>query len=109
MPTMYDDLSELGAISPYDLHRILRISDEIHDHYRMGIESDGPDTYYLAREMDKLSRRIRRIHNQIRPFSQAPSLASWADQLHYMARDMQIGPRRLRHYTMPKRRRMISW
>lgn len=95
-----EGLSSLGALSPWDLKHVVALYENIHDQYRMGWDSDGPDAYYLAREMDKLARRLRRLYHPV----WTPQLARLASELKQMARDIQIGRRRLRFASYPEQR-----
>jgi hypothetical protein len=71
---------------------------KIHYHYKRGFDGDGPDSYFLARELEDLSKRFRWMYRG----TGIQQFAALADQLKYMGRDVQVGPRRLRYRTMPK-------
>ena len=72
----------------------------IHDHYKRGFDHDGPESYVLSREMQRLSSLLRDLYHE----TGIHELAIWSDQLKYMGRDIQIGPRRLRYNLRPTHR-----
>ncbi|KAF1845620.1 uncharacterized protein K460DRAFT_284583 [Cucurbitaria berberidis CBS 394.84] len=101
IPSLNQGLSELSIIMPDEVGDVLEAFDSIHHHYRWGFDRDGPDSYFLSREVEKLSRFLRRMY---RFYPWVPQLGTLSEQLKYMGRDVQTGPRRLRYHTMPKHR-----
>jgi hypothetical protein len=87
---------------PFQHAHIMRMYDGIHGHYQMGYDRDGPESYYLSREVEKLSRLLSKLYRR-NPWS-GRGLGDMASQLKYMERDVQIGPRRLRYHvrTQPR-------
>jgi hypothetical protein len=80
--------------------------DTINHHFMHGLDSDGLDSYHLARELDFLSWTLKDVFDLTKAFHVpgVGGLATLADQMKYLGRDVQTGPRRLRHRTMPKHR-----
>ncbi|KAF1836809.1 hypothetical protein BDW02DRAFT_208887 [Decorospora gaudefroyi] len=99
-PFLSDQIFTLQMFSPFLANAIFNAFERIHHHYKWGFDSDGPDAYLLAREMEKLAKILRGTwHN-----TGIEELGIWADQLQYMRREMQVGPARLRYNVMPRRR-----
>ncbi|EUC38598.1 hypothetical protein COCCADRAFT_82433 [Bipolaris zeicola 26-R-13] len=87
--------------SPRIVHSILEAFHNTHYHYQLGLDTESEDPYYLAQEIERLSRYVRKLY---RAFPDMIELALWADQLKYLGRDVQIAPRRIRHSPIPKHR-----
>ena len=87
---------------PYQHALIMRMYDGIHGHYQMGYDRDGPESYYLSREVEKLSRLLDKLCRR-NPWS-GRGLGDMAQQLKYMGRGVQMGPRRQRYHVRPKPR-----
>lgn len=84
---------------PQEVDQVVGAWETIHHHYQFGLDRDGPDSYWLSREMERLSKRLRQMY-RVCPW--VPQLNMLSDQLRYMGRDVQVGPQRLRYRTMPK-------
>ena len=100
-PGLRESLAELGHILPPIVHAMFQAFHNIHHHYQLGLHRDGEDTLFLVREIEGLSRYVRRLY---RAFPDMDELAVWADQLKYFGRDLQLEPRRLHHNPMPRHR-----
>jgi hypothetical protein len=95
-------LEELADWDPYRYAHIVRMYEGIHDHYRMGYDRDGTESYYLSREVEKLSKLLNKLYRR-NPWG-SRGLGDLATQLKYMGRDVQIGPRRLKYHVMARPR-----
>jgi hypothetical protein len=95
-------LDELSYYNPHQYAHILQLYEIIHGHYRLGYGRDGPESYYLSREVEKLSKLLQRAcrgsPRRGRGFSDI------ASQLRYMGRDIMIAPRRRKYHTFPRPR-----
>jgi hypothetical protein len=85
---------------------IWEAQNSIHYHFMLGLDSDGSDSYLLARELDFLSWTLKEVFDLSKTLHVpgVGGLATLADQMKYLGRDVQTGPRRLRYRTMPKHR-----
>jgi hypothetical protein len=72
--------------------------ESIHAHFMMGYDRNGTESFYLSRELEKLSRRMQRLYNR-HPWADR-RLADLAGHLKYAGRDVQIGARRKRFYKL---------
>ncbi|KAI8936068.1 hypothetical protein NX059_007568 [Plenodomus lindquistii] len=114
-PGLKDELYELMQYSPHHVANIMYAANNIHHHFRYGLDRDGPESFMLARELERLSRYANGMHHRLSdPYgSRATSpLAKLSDDLKHMGRDLQMGPKRLRYRTVPKMRhdrRMLMW
>jgi hypothetical protein len=95
-------LDELSYYNPHQHAHILRLYETIHGHYMLGYDRDGPESYYLSREMEKLSKMLQRACRG-NPRS-GRGFGDIASQLKYMGRDIIITPRRKRYHTYPRPR-----
>ncbi|EOA81042.1 hypothetical protein ACJQWK_09824 [Exserohilum turcicum] len=100
IPGLDASLADLGQFPPI-FHPVIQALNNIHYHYKLSLDSDGEEPFFLAREMESLSRYLRKLYQA---YPHMIELALWADQLKYMGRDMQIGPRRLRYSPVTKHR-----
>ena len=73
--------------------------ESIHNHLRMGYDRDGPESFYLSREVDKLSRWMQKLYRH-GPWG-GRGLGDLASQLKHFGRDVQIGPRRRKYHVEP--------
>lgn len=96
-----EGLADLGHILPPTVHSIPEAFHNIYYHYQLGLDTESEDPYFLAQNIEGLSRYVRKLY---RAFLDMIELAMWADQLKYLGRDIQIEPRRIRHNPMPRRR-----
>jgi hypothetical protein len=87
-------------IAPPYFDHVLRAYQGIHYHYKRGFGQNGPGSYYISREIERLAKMLRKLYFA----TGMHELASWSDQLKYMGRDIQLGPRRLRWSTVPEHR-----
>jgi hypothetical protein len=95
-------LEELAMWDPYQHAHIMRMYDGIHGHYQMGYDRDGPESYYLSREVEKLSSLLNKLYRR-NPWS-GRGLGDMAQQLKYMGRVVQMGPRRPIHHVRSRPR-----
>lgn len=84
---------------PYFDH-VLEAYKCIHRYYKHGFDQDGPESYYVSREIERLSKLLRKLYFA----TGMHELASWSDQLKYMGRDTQMSSRRFRSSAMSKHR-----
>lgn len=98
---MDEVFQELNLVAFPEFLQIMQAKEGIHRHYKEGFDRDGWESYHLAREVETLSRHLRSLHRMLPWINQ---LSSLSDQLKYMGRDLQLGPRRLRYQTIPKMR-----
>jgi hypothetical protein len=95
-------LEELFFWDPFEHARLQQMYDLIHAHFMMGYDRDGMESFYISREVEKLSRSLERLYNNY-PWADH-RLADLASHLKYMGRDVQIGPRRKRFHRFPRPR-----
>ncbi|KAF2832061.1 hypothetical protein CC86DRAFT_462444 [Ophiobolus disseminans] len=95
IPDVEEILHELALLDPYRYEHIRQMHDSIHSHYRMGYDRDGPESYYLSREVEKLSRLLQKLHRHT-PWG-GRGLGDIASQLKHFGRDVQVGRRRGRY------------
>ncbi|CCT61105.1 hypothetical protein IAQ61_001661, partial [Plenodomus lingam] len=104
-PYLEQELLQLDQHSPHHVAGISVAYNTIHHHYQHGLDGDGSESFLLSREINKLSKYLNRLHKILYgtncPISASP-LALLSDDLKYMGRDAQVGPRRLRYRTIPK-------
>ncbi|KAH7560260.1 hypothetical protein BM1_03894 [Bipolaris maydis] len=100
-PGLGEGLADLGHLLPPIVHSIFEAFHNIHYHYQLGLDTESEDLYFLAQEIEGLSRHVRKLY---RAFPDMIELALWADQLKCLGRDIQIGPRRIRHSPMSRNR-----
>ena len=84
---------------PYFDH-VLEAYQDIHYHYKRAFDQHGPESYYISREIRRLSKLLRKLYLA----TGMHELASCSNQLKYMGSDVQLGPRHLRLSTPPKHR-----
>ncbi|EMD91168.1 hypothetical protein COCC4DRAFT_49842 [Bipolaris maydis ATCC 48331] len=101
IPGLGEGLADLGHLLPPIVHSIFEAFHNIHYHYQLGLDTESEDLYFLAQEIEGLSRHVRKLY---RAFPDMIELALWADQLKCLGRDIQIGPRRIRHSPMSRNR-----
>ncbi|KAH6844423.1 hypothetical protein CC77DRAFT_589805 [Alternaria alternata] len=100
IPSLEEGLFELRMVaSPYFDH-VLEAYKCIHRYYKHGFDQDGPESYYVSREIERLSKLLRKLYFA----TGMHELASWSDQLKYMGRDTQMSSRRFRSSAMSKHR-----
>jgi hypothetical protein len=86
-------------VPPY-FDDVLEAYECIHYHYKRGFDQHGPESYYISRELARLSKLVRKLYFA----TGMHDLASWSDQLKYFGRDIQMRPRHLRFSTVPRHR-----
>ena len=101
-PDIDDVLLELSLWDPYRHALIMDMYHGIHGHYMMGYDRDGPESFFLSREVEKLSRALQRCYRK-NPWS-GRGIGDLASQLKYAGRDLQIGPRRRKYHVRPRPR-----
>jgi hypothetical protein len=87
-------------VAPPYFDHVLDAYECIHYHYKRGFDQDGPESYYISREVERLSKLLRKLYFA----TGMHELASWSDQLKYMGRNTHMSPRRYRSNIMPKHR-----
>ncbi|KAL7774901.1 hypothetical protein CFE70_005816 [Pyrenophora teres f. teres 0-1] len=95
-----DCLLHEGVIDPAELSTILERVQGLHRHYQWGFNSDGPEMYLLARELERISRKLQRMYHD----TGIGQFSVLADQFMYMGRNVQVGPRHRRFRTIPQQR-----
>jgi hypothetical protein len=95
-------LDELSYYNPHQHANILQLYETIHRHYMLGYDRDGPESYYVSREMEKLSKMLQRACRR-NPWSER-GFGNIASQLRYMGQDIMIAPRRRNYHTFPRPR-----
>ncbi|RMZ73917.1 hypothetical protein GMOD_00004723 [Pyrenophora seminiperda CCB06] len=95
-----DHLCREGILDPIELEAILERIQGIHRHYPWGFNCDGPESYLMARELDRMSRKLQGMYHA----TDIGQFAMLAKQLMYMGRNVQVGPRRPRFHALPHQR-----
>ncbi|ORY12106.1 hypothetical protein BCR34DRAFT_564229 [Clohesyomyces aquaticus] len=72
----------------------------LHQHYKHNLRWDS--SYQLARDVDLMSQRLRKIYRWIPAWR---SLGRLSQRLKIMSTELQIGPQRKLYYAIPKMRR----
>ncbi|EDU45295.1 hypothetical protein PtrSN002B_000301 [Pyrenophora tritici-repentis] len=102
MPGIEESLECLfheGVIEPGELSTILERLQGIR-HCQWGFNGDGPETYLLARELERISRKLQRMYHD----TGIGHFSALADYFMYMGRSFQVGPRHRRLRTIPQQR-----
>jgi hypothetical protein len=95
-------LQDLAMWDPHRHAHITQMYHMIHGCYMLGYDRDSSESYYLSREIDKLSKMLQRVYRR-NPWS-GRGFGDITSQLKYLGRDVQIGPRRRRYHAMPQPR-----
>lgn len=103
-PSLEEGLFELGMMAPPYFDHVLEAYQDIHYHYKRGFDQHGPESYYISREIRRLSELLRKLYFA----TGMRELASWSNQLKYMRSDVQLGPGHRQLSTLPKHRHN-SW
>jgi hypothetical protein len=74
-------------IAPPYFDHVLRAYQGIHYHYKRGFGQNGPGSYYISREIERLAKMLRKLYFA----TGMHELASWSDQLKYMGPDVFDG------------------
>lgn len=101
-PDIDECLLELALWDPYHYDYIRQMHDSIHSHVLMGYDRDGPESFFLSREVEKLSRLLQKMYRHD-PW-QGRGLGDLARELKLIGRDVQIGPRRRKYHPRPRPR-----
>jgi hypothetical protein len=102
-PDVADLLDELSYYNPHQHAHILQLYDTIHGHYRLGYDRDSPDSYYLSRELEKLSKALQRAGRRS-PWS-GRGIDDIGSRLKIMmGPGVRVAPRRRKYHTRPRPR-----
>lgn len=69
--------------------------DGIHNYYMLGYDREGPESYYLSKEVEKFLREVQRLSRRS-PWVER-GLRDFERQLKYLNREVQMGARRRRY------------
>ncbi|KAH7072840.1 hypothetical protein BKA63DRAFT_52131 [Paraphoma chrysanthemicola] len=92
-------LDELSLWDPYEHARLVQLYENIHAHFMMGYDRDGAQSFWLSRDLEKLSRRMQRLYHR-HPWADR-RVAGLAGHLKYAGSDLQINPGRKRFHRRP--------
>ncbi|KAH7077124.1 hypothetical protein FB567DRAFT_142882 [Paraphoma chrysanthemicola] len=92
-------LDELSLWDPYEHARLVQLYENIHHHFMMGYNRDGSESFWLSRDLEKLSRRMQRLYHR-HPCADR-RVAGLAGHLKHAGRDLQIGRRRKGFHMRP--------
>ncbi|KAF2034751.1 hypothetical protein EK21DRAFT_85313 [Setomelanomma holmii] len=102
MPYVNEILAELSLYDPYRFAHISELCETIHGHYRMGWDRDGSESYFLSRDMDKLSKLLHKLYRHT-PWIEG-DFDDFASRLRLMGRELHVGPKRQHYYSLPRSR-----
>jgi hypothetical protein len=96
-PGIEDELCQLTYLTPHHFGRFQDLFDSVHHHFQCNMDGDGPDAYFLACEVEELSRHLHRMYKM---YPMLPGVSRMADEFKLMSRDVQTGFRRQRSMKM---------
>ncbi|KAF2854494.1 hypothetical protein T440DRAFT_475646 [Plenodomus tracheiphilus IPT5] len=65
IPHLDDEFQHLQQNVPHCVVEIYNAFEQIHHHYQHGFDRDGPESYYLAREVERLSKYLNELHRAV--------------------------------------------